>query len=77
MIEYQQLQNLISEKKLSMQINLSHLFRHGRTADTCDEMQCELVDAQLRAVGDYLDSFDDFLLNLPGIILGAFSTIGK
>lgn len=51
--------------------------RHGRTAPTCDEMQCELVDAQLRAVGDYLDSFDDFFLSLPGIILGAFSTIGK
>lgn len=51
--------------------------RHGRTANTCDEMQCELVDAQLRAVGDYLDSFDDFFLSLPGIILGAFSTIGK
>ena len=58
--------------------NTPHLsFRHGRTADTCDEMQCELVDAQLRAVGDYLDSFDDFIFNLPGIIFGAFSTIGK
>ena len=54
-----------------------NLCRHGRTAHTCDEMQCELVDAQLRAVGDYLDSFDDFFLSLPGIILGAFSTIGK
>jgi len=51
--------------------------RLGRTASTCDEMQCELVDAQLRAVGDYLDGFDDFFLSLPGIILGAFSTIGK
>ena len=56
--------------------HLAHFPRHGRTADTCDEMQCELVDAQLRAVGDYLDSFDDFIFNLPGIILGAFSTIG-
>ena len=51
--------------------------RLGRTASTCDEMQCDLVDAQLRAVGDYLDGFDDFFLSLPGIILGAFSTIGK
>eukprot|EP00096_Caligus_rogercresseyi_P014724 TRINITY_DN721_c0_g1_i1.p1 TRINITY_DN721_c0_g1~~TRINITY_DN721_c0_g1_i1.p1 ORF type:complete len:188 (-),score=42.49 TRINITY_DN721_c0_g1_i1:202-765(-) len=35
--------------------------RYGRTIGTCHNMKCDFLDSQLRTLGDYLGTFEDFL----------------
>ena len=38
--------------------------RLGRTSGNCANMKCDVVDNQLRTVGDYLGTFEEFLTQI-------------
>lgn len=40
---------------------LTRAARYGRTVGSCHTMKCDVVDNQLRTVGDYLSTFEEFL----------------
>ncbi|XP_071745393.1 uncharacterized protein [Lepeophtheirus salmonis] len=42
--------------------------RYGRTIGTCHNMKCDFLDSQLRNIGDYLGTFEDFLNSIMSSI---------
>jgi len=38
--------------------------RHGRTIGSCHTMQCDFVDGQLRDLGDYLETIEEFFSSI-------------
>jgi len=40
---------------------LTRAARYGRTVGSCHTMKCDFLDNQLRTVGDYLGTFEEFL----------------
>jgi hypothetical protein len=38
--------------------------RHGRTIGSCHTMQCDFVDGQLRDLGDYLETIEEFFTSI-------------
>ncbi len=52
--------------------------RYGRTMGTCGTMKCDFADGQLRTLGDYLDSIDEFFSSIFSSISDSIgNSIGK
>lgn len=47
--------------------------RYGRTMGTCDTMKCDFADGQLRTIGDYLGSFEDFFSSIVNSVSNSIS----
>merc|ERR1712088_1213152 len=43
---------------------LTRAARYGRTVGSCHTMKCDIVDNQLRTVGDYLGTFEEFITQI-------------
>jgi len=43
---------------------LTRAARYGRTVGSCHTMKCDVVDNQLRTVGDYLGTFEEFITQI-------------
>ncbi|TRY73704.1 hypothetical protein TCAL_00916 [Tigriopus californicus] len=50
--------------------------RYGRTIGSCDTMKCDFVDGQLRTIGDYLSSLEDFITSIVSSVSNSIN-IGK
>jgi hypothetical protein len=50
--------------------------RHGRTIGSCHTMQCDFVDGQLRDLGDYLETIEEFFSSIFSSVSNSL-TIGK
>lgn len=50
--------------------------RHGRTIGSCHTMQCDFVDGQLRDLGDYLETIEEFFSSIFNSVSNSIS-IGK
>jgi hypothetical protein len=61
------------DKSVNLQ-EITRAARYGRTMGTCHSMECEIMDNQLRTVGDFLGTFEDFLSSVFNSIS---SSIGK
>lgn len=63
------------DKSVNIQ-EITRAARYGRTMGTCHTMECEFMDNQLRTVGDYLGTFEDFLSSVFKSISSSIN-IGK
>lgn len=63
------------DKSVNLQ-EITRAARYGRTMGTCHTMQCEFMDNQLRTVGDYLGTFEDFVSSIFNSISNSIN-IGK
>ena len=52
--------DMFEDSKIDIQ-QLTRAARYGRTKGTCHTMTCDFLDNQLRTVGDYLSTFEEFL----------------
>jgi len=50
--------------------------RHGRTIGSCHTMQCDFVDGQLRDLGDYLETIEEFFTSIFNSVSSSIN-IGK
>lgn len=50
--------------------------RHGRTIGSCHTMQCDFVDGQLRDLGDYLETIEEFFTSIFSSVSNSIN-IGK
>jgi len=50
--------------------------RHGRTIGSCHTMQCDFVDGQLRDLGDYLETIEEFFTSVFNSVSSSIN-IGK
>lgn len=50
--------------------------RHGRTIGSCHNMQCDFVDGQLRDLGDYLETIEEFFTSIFNSVSSSIN-IGK
>lgn len=50
--------------------------RHGRTIGSCHTMQCDFVDGQLRDLGDYLETIEEFFSSIFNSVSNSL-TIGR
>merc|ERR1719444_769374 len=55
--------DMFEDSKIDIQ-QLTRAARYGRTKGTCHTMTCDFLDNQLRTVGDYLGTFEEFLTQI-------------
>ena len=61
----------------SININeITRAARYGRTIGSCHEMNCEFLNGQLRTLGDYLGSIEEFLSSIVSSVSNSIN-IGR
>lgn len=47
--------------------------RYGRTVGSCHTMKCDVLDGQLRTLGDYFEAVEEFLSSMVNSVMDSIN----